>query len=79
VITRDVKPKTMPYLISTNLQKIPSPLRERVRVRGNCLIVFAPLPPHPAFGHLLPQVEGLILNLRANQDALKALILVILR
>jgi len=33
-------------------------MRERARVRGAELDYVAPLPPHPAFGHLLPQGEG---------------------
>lgn len=36
----------------------PLSLRERVRVRGAELIYMAFLPPHPVFGHLLPQGEG---------------------
>jgi len=33
-------------------------LRERARVRGKRLDIFALLSPHPAFGHLLPHGEG---------------------
>jgi len=32
-------------------------MRERARVRGKWRILFS-VPPHPAFGHLLPQGEG---------------------
>ena len=38
--------------------KSPLSLRERVRVRGECSVYAASFPPHPAFGHLLPQGEG---------------------
>jgi hypothetical protein len=37
----------------------PLSLRERARVRGQSWIYMAQLPPHPAFGHLLPQGEGI--------------------
>jgi len=37
----------------------PLSMRERARVRGECKASSVPLPPHPAFGHLLPRGEGL--------------------
>jgi hypothetical protein len=33
-------------------------MRERARVRGQICIYMASAPPHPTFGHLLPQGEG---------------------
>jgi len=36
----------------------PLSLRERARVRGKSGASSVLLPPHPAFGHLLPRGEG---------------------
>jgi hypothetical protein len=45
-------------------------MRERARVRGQSWISMALLPPHPAFGHLLPQGEGI----RSTVDILPKMI-----
>ena len=48
-------------------------MRERARVRGKYLIIRHFLPPHPAFGHLLPQREGISGEselIRKNVDAI---------
>jgi len=34
-------------------------MRERARVRGKNRVSSVLLPPHPAFGHLLPRGEGI--------------------
>jgi hypothetical protein len=55
-----MKLKNKPINTNLLLWQLNSPLslRERARVRGQSWVYVAPLPPHPAFGHLLPQGEG---------------------